>query len=105
MTAHAAHRMHENSLAAHAAEEAKLSKRCAAVLEWLKEHGPHTDREVMQGMGFTDMNAVRPRITELIEAGKLMEVGDVRCSTTGKSVRRVDIKRARVPRVQLELVA
>lgn len=92
---HAVHRMHEHSLAAYHAEEPRLSRRAEAVLAWISEHGPHTDREVMRGMGFTDMNAVRPRITELIEAGKLMEVGDVRCSVTGKRVRRVDIRRAR----------
>lgn len=92
---HVSHRLHDNSLAAYRAEEAKLSRRAQAVLVWITEHGPHTDREVMRGMGFTDPNAVRPRITELIEAGKLMEVGDLRCPVTGKTVRRVDIRRAR----------
>lgn len=93
--AHASHEMHENSLTAYRAEEAKLSRRAQAVLDWITEHGPHTDREVMRGMGFSDMNAVRPRITELIDLRKLMEVGDVRCPVTGKKVRRVDIRRPR----------
>lgn len=92
---HAAHRMHDHSLAAYRAEESKLSKRAEAVLAWIEQHGPHTDREVMQGMGFSEPNAVRPRITELIDAHKLMEVGSVRCPVTGKTVRRVDIRRAR----------
>jgi predicted HTH transcriptional regulator len=92
---HATHRMHPHSLDAYRAEESKLSKRAEAVLTWITEHGPHTDREVMQGMGFTEPNAVRPRITELIDAGKLMEVCSVRCPVTGKTVRRVDIRRAR----------
>lgn len=87
--------MHEHSLEAYREEEAKLSARALAVLGWIRIHGPHTDREVMQGMGFTDMNAVRPRITELIDANKLMEVGAVRCLVTGKRVRRVDIRRPR----------
>lgn len=100
---HAAHRMHENSLSAYHAEETKLSARAQAILDWITVHGPHTDREVMRGMGFTDMNSVRPRITELIEMAKLMQVGDVRCPVTNKLVRRVDIRRARWQ--QQELVA
>lgn len=100
---HAVHRMHSHSLDAYQAEEAKLSKRAEAVLEWITTHGPHTDREVMRGMGFSEPNAVRPRITELIDAGKLMEVCERRCPVTGKTVRVVDIKRARWH--QQELVA
>lgn len=92
---HASHRMHDNSVAAYRAEESRLSKRAEAVLAWIERHGPHTDREVMVGMGFAEPNAVRPRITELIEANKLMEVGSIRCPVTGKTVRRVDIRRAR----------
>lgn len=88
---HAAHHVHENSLAAYRAEETKLSARELAILDWIRVHGAHTDREVMQGMGFTEPNAVRPRITELIDAGKLKEVGSVRCPVTGKTVRRVGI--------------
>lgn len=93
--------MHANSLACYRAEEGRLSKRAAAILAWITEAGPRTDRQVMQGMGFTDMNAVRPRITELIDANLLMEVGDVTCPTTGKRVRRVDIRRPR----QLDLIS
>lgn len=93
--------IHANSIAAFHAEEARLSKRAEAVLKWITKHGPHTDREVMAGMGFPDMNNVRPRITELVKAGRLMEVGDVVCPLTRKSVRCVDIRRAR----QLSLIA
>lgn len=93
---HAAHRMHDNSIAAFHAEEVKLSAREEAIVAWITRHGPHTDRQVMRGMGFTDPNAVRPRITALLtEKRKLMEVGDVICEETGKKVRRVDIRRAR----------
>lgn len=87
--------IHDNSVQAYHEEEPKLSRRADAVLAWITRHGPHTDREVMVGMGFSEPNAVRPRITELIERGKLMEVGDIMCSVTGKRVRRVDIRRAR----------
>ena len=92
---HATHRMHDNSVGAYRAEEFKLSKRAQAIYDWVLVHGPHTDREIMQGMGFPDMNNVRPRITELIELRKFMEVGNVTCRVTGKPVRRVDIRRAR----------
>lgn len=101
--AHAAHRMHDNSLATYRSEEVKLSRRAEAVLDWITEHGPHTDRQVAYGMGFGEnLNAVRPRITELLEAARLMEVGNVRCPVTKKTVRRVDIRRARH---QLELLS
>ena len=107
--------IHENSIQAYEEEQSKLSKRAAAILQWILEHGPHTDREVMQGMGFPDMNNVRPRITELIATSKLMEVGDVICPVTGKRVRRVDVRRPRgqlsfsleraegMPRVSLQI--
>jgi hypothetical protein len=89
--------MRENSLAAYHTEEPKLSTRAAAIVEWLEAHGPATDRQIMQGMGFRDMNAVRPRVTELLgpPTAKLMEVGDVVDETTNRRVRRVDIRRAR----------
>lgn len=91
--------LHANSLSAYRAEQPRLSKRAEEILAWITEHGPHTDREVMEGMGFPDMNNVRPRITELVKMGKLMEVGDVVCPLTKKSVRRVDIRRARQERL------
>lgn len=92
---HDTHSMHDNSLAAYRSEETRLSKRCEAVYAWISAHGPATDREVMTGMGFTDPNAVRPRITELSQRGRLMEVGAITCPVTSKTVRRVDIRRAR----------
>lgn len=101
MSAHAQHDVRENSLAAYRSEQPKLSKRETAIMAWVTEHGPHTDREVMTGMGFRDMNNVRPRITELLERRLLMEVGDVTCPVTHKTVRRVDIRRPR----QMELLS
>jgi predicted HTH transcriptional regulator len=93
--------VHANSVDCYHAEKAKLSKRADAVLAWVTEKGPRTDREIAYGMGFGEnLNAVRPRITELIDAGLLMEVGDVRCPVTSKRVRRVDIRRPR----QLDLI-
>ncbi len=93
---HLSHTMHENSLEAYRSEEPKLSRRALAILTWITEHGPRTDRQVAQGMGFgNDMNAVRPRISELIESGKLMEVTSRKCPDTRKTVRVVDLRRPR----------
>lgn len=92
--------MHENSLQAYRQERKKLTQRALLVLAWIDLNGPATDRQVMHGLKFSEPNAVRPRITELVDAGMLVEVESVRCSETGKTVRVV----GRPPR-QLELLA
>lgn len=92
--------MHANSLSAYRSEADRLSKRAWLVLAYLSNHGPLTDRQVMEGMGFKEPNAVRPRITELVGAGKLLEVRSTRCPVTGKTVRVVGI-----PPRQMELIA
>lgn len=81
--------VHSNSIACYHAERARLSERASRVLAWFQVHGPATDRQAMIGLGFSEPNAVRPRITELIELGLLRELGSVRCAVTGKTVRRV----------------
>ena len=86
MTKHAEHRMHVNSLEAYDACRAELDGRAALVLDWIEQHGDATDREVMHGLGFTDPNKVRPRITELVERGMLEESTKVR--EEGRMVRR-----------------
>lgn len=50
---------------------------------------PHclTDRQIARWLGYSDMNAVRPRITELINAGYLTEGVCVKDEFTGKTVR------------------
>jgi hypothetical protein len=94
--------IHSNSLSAHREEKSKLSKRAEAIYAWILERGPKTDREVMQGMGFSEPNAVRPRLTELVAAGRLMEVCSRKCPVTGKTVRVLDIRRARQFSLPLE---
>lgn len=89
---HASHVMHQHSLQAYEQEEVKLSRRASEILSWIARNGPKTDREVMQGMGFNEPNSVRPRISELIGAGKLMEVCNRKDATTGKTVRVVDVR-------------
>lgn len=89
--------VHANSVDAYHQEEPRLSRRAAAILEWIERHGPATDRRVMEAMGFREPNAVRPRITELIDLGSLREVRNTRCPVTGKTVRVVDVPRAAQP--------
>jgi hypothetical protein len=93
---HASHAMHDHSLAAYREEQPRLAGRAAAIVAHLAKHGPRTDRELAREMGFGEnLNAVRPRITELLEDNVLMEVGELRCPVTKKTVRRVDIRRPR----------
>lgn len=83
--------IHQHSRLAYHAELPRLSRRAAAIIAWLELHPCKTDREVMLGMGFTDMNSVRPRITEAIDRGALIDVAEKRCPVTGKTVRIVDL--------------
>lgn len=83
--------IHEHSIAAYHQELPRLSRRAQAIIAWLEIHPRSTDREVMVGMGFSDMNCVRPRITEAVELGALVEVGEAICSYTRKTVRLLDL--------------
>lgn len=82
---------HQHSHAAHAEIEADGTavSREALVLECILRHGPMTDRAVMTRLGFGDPNAVRPRITALIQRGALVEIGSTVCPYTHKTVRLV----------------
>ena len=82
--------MHSNSLEAYRTGRKELTKRAILILSFLRDTGEIlTDRMVMSRLGFSEPNAVRPRITELIELGYLKEAGKVRCKVTGKTVRYV----------------
>ena len=83
--------IHQHSIDAYHQEQPKLSRRALAVLDWIELHPKVTDREVMLGLGYSDMNSVRPRITELVDAGRLVEVSERVCDVTGKTVRVVDL--------------
>lgn len=83
---------HANSVASLATELSggRLGRRSAAILATARESGePYTDRSIMLELGHTDPNAVRPRITELIDMGLLVETGSATDTYTGK---RSDIK-------------
>lgn len=98
--------MHCNSLLAYwSGEEGMFGKRELLVLDYIKRHGPCTDREVMAGLGATDPNFTRPRISGLIDKEVLEEVGEIQCPITHKTVRIVAIARdPRLPQREFEFV-
>lgn len=84
--------IHLNSLAAY--HDGKLdvfTKRQRVILGAFERRGAMTDRECAGVLGFAEMNAVRPRITELVNDGVLEEVESVLCPVTKKTVRRCRI--------------
>jgi DNA-binding Lrp family transcriptional regulator len=88
MTEHAEHNMHHNSLATYWQEREKLSKRSNAIMAVYCSTGCQmTDREVLAKLPFSDMNSVRPRITELIQDEYLIEKHSTIDKVTGKMVR------------------
>ena len=82
---------HGNSLAAHDAASPRLNARALHILAWMiREAGPGlTDRQVRDGFApGQDMDYVRPRITELVDAALLFEVDKILDHLTGVRVRR-----------------
>ena len=75
MANHLTHDMHPNSLEAYAKATQALTGRRRMVHQLIEQHGPMSDRQVRDRLGFSDMNAVRPRISELVDLGLLEEVG------------------------------
>ena len=79
-------RVHPNSVTAYHEETRRMCRRAAAIYDAIGDRRL-TDREIMALMGYSDMNAVRPRITEMVEDGILTEIGSKVCPLTGKTVR------------------
>ena len=101
---HATHRMHEHSLEAFELERPNLGTRARVIWQWLSDHDRprgYTDREIRCELGFEDMNAIRPRITELLGIGWLVECGEDRCAFTGKTVRRVRCRKSKPEQLHL----
>lgn len=86
-------KMHRHSLDAYVAGRVDLfPARSRAILSTIEAAGvPMTDRGIMLALKFTDPNRVRPRVTELVGAGVLREVGEQRDPETGRPVRLVDL--------------
>ena len=82
--------VHANSIESYHEIKPELSGRRREIYLTLSRHSKKmTDREVKDIMGLSDMNAVRPRITELVKSGHVEEVGNTKCPITGKTVRQV----------------
>ena len=83
--------VHANSMTAYHEEREQLSQRARTILNLMSDGGKRTDREIMKALRFSEPNAVRPRVTELIQKCILMECGTTRCKVSGKTVRLVAI--------------
>jgi hypothetical protein len=83
--------IHQNSIKAY--RELSKSERCQAIFRVYDVHQrPLTDRQVKDYLGFSEMNAVRPRISEMIQQGVLVEcINKEKDHVTGKTVRLVRI--------------
>lgn len=83
-------RIHQNSIESFDAIEDERSERAELIYSLLIITSRElTDRQVMTELGFAEPNAVRPRITELIDNRWLVECGTVECPVTHKHVRKV----------------
>ena len=52
---------------------------------------PMTDRELMEELGATDPNYVRPEVTRLKQLGVIREAGNTTCPITKRKVRLVEL--------------
>lgn len=77
-----------HSLVAHLRHAPEFSRRARLILDDLRQHGPATAREIKERMGFSDMNAVRPRLTEMVKAVPplVVEQGSKQDAATGVPV-------------------
>ena len=91
--------IHDNSINSYHSLEG-LNKRCRMVVSALSDLGVATDRRIKEHLNLPDMNNVRPRVTELLKLGHLVECGDEICNVTNKTVRKV---RLSTPTNQMEL--
>ena len=55
--------------------QAKAPKRWELIYSYLLRHGPSTAEEIRNGLGYRDMNAVRPRVNEMAKRGLVRAVG------------------------------
>ena len=60
-------------------------KRCDEILAVMGDK-PMTAREIAYALGFNDLNAVKPRLTELKNEGKVIVIGKARDNVTKRKV-------------------
>lgn len=83
--------MHKNSILTYDELESYLSGRRGQVYNYLVANGEATDRQIKEGLGYDDMNMVRPRVTELVQFGIVVECGDTVDKRTSRPVRIVKV--------------
>ena len=84
--------IHQNSREAFHQEKPRFPNRKEQIMEiFLPSGAILSDRQVKDILGYSDMNAVRPRITELCKEGRLEEVGAKVDPVTNKKVRCVGL--------------
>jgi len=97
--------IHRNSIQSFGEIREKLAGKHQVIWDAFHKHSDKlTDRMVKDMLGFEDMNSVRPRITELIKNGYLLESDRAKCPVTGKKVRVCEISTFRGFNRQLELI-
>lgn len=84
--------VHQNSIEAYQAIHDSLGGRRQQIYSFLMENGEATDRDVKTGLNLDDMNMVRPRITELLGIGAIVEKNYVIDVITNRKVRVVALK-------------
>lgn len=91
MGKHAAHNIADNSLEAYFSILNDMPKRRAIIFRSIAYYGPSTDRMIMKRLGYSELNSVRPRITEMINDNVLIQIGSQVDAWTNRTVRIVDI--------------
>jgi len=84
---HKHHRVRLASRISYAEASKTLTGRKQRILAAIHEAGPMTDREIKEYLGYSDMNMVRPVVTNLKDDGLLIELATVRCEGTDRLVR------------------
>ena len=83
--------MHINSLLAFDEERKTLNVRCERILRVIQKYPNLTDRSILIELGWSEMNMVRPRITEMIQRGLVLETGSMKCAITDRKCRTLAI--------------
>ena len=81
--------VHENSRETYKELSDYLSGRKLEIYNYIEKRGQSSDRQIKDGLGFDDMNKVRPRITELVTSGLLVEGENIIDPVTSRPVRTV----------------
>lgn len=99
--------VHINSLMAYYANLRKFSRRENEILGVFvrNNNNPLTDRQIRAALDYADMNAVRPRVSELIKDDIMIECGNVICPYSKKQVRLVKIRERKEGQLSLDLGA